>query len=465
MQKSLYIARALARQGWRVVVVEEHGWGLLSPARFSRFVDAFHLVPSGGGKHYVDALVAIAEAEKAELFVPCSGAGTTHEDALAADKMRRQRTSAKSSDGFRAVIQDPELVLELHEKDKFITLTRSYSLDAPESILVDSPQELLKLLRLPKQPPRILKCAAELDDVGRSDLTLYPLRNKAGAPDFKATERRISSLPIPISKQTPYIAQEFIGGGRTTEWCTHSTIDEQGNVLAFVCCPSNDMLMTYHPLPSNHPLGQRALAWTREFMRRVKKDAKWQGRAIQGHYSFDFIHQPDADAGEGEQGAEYWNNGRLVAIECNPRVHTAVGLLAENPKFGSVYDLDVGRSKEQPALIEPLPRAKPMSWLAHDVPARLLPHLVPRFLRKLVHPLWLTSREAGSSSSQVVAGGGSHFDLAAPGERDAAWDQEDPLPFVVFYHVTWPYLVLRQVLVRRRAWSRINVSTARIFEC
>lgn len=119
MQKSLLIARALARQGWRVVVVEEQGWGLLSPARFSRFVEAFHLVPSGGGQRYVDALVSVARKEDVDLFVPCSGAGTTHEDALAAEVMRRQRGgkgSKAGKKGFQAIIQDPELVLELHEK-------------------------------------------------------------------------------------------------------------------------------------------------------------------------------------------------------------------------------------------------------------------------------------------------------------------------------------------------------------
>lgn len=119
MQKSLFIARALARQGWRVVVVEEEGWGLLSPARFSRFVDAFRLVPSGGGQRYVDALVSVARAEDVDLFVPCSGAGTTHEDALAAEVMRRERGGMGTKvdkEGFQAIIQDPELVLELHEK-------------------------------------------------------------------------------------------------------------------------------------------------------------------------------------------------------------------------------------------------------------------------------------------------------------------------------------------------------------
>lgn len=314
------------------------------------------------------------------------------------------------------------------------------------------------MLRSPNQPPRILKCAAELDDVGRSDLTLYPLRNKSGEVDWKATERRIASLPIPISSKTPYIAQEFIGdtSGATTEWCTHATVDSSGNVRAFVCCPSNDMLMTYHALPTSHPLRQRALQWTQDFLAALKRDKGWEGRALQGHYSFDFIHQPAGDVKEG--GEAFWKGGRLVGIECNPRVHTAVGLLAENPEFGAVYG---DEAKKATALVVPLPSSKSMSWLAHDVPARYLPYIIPRSIRTLIHPLWLTASEDGDASSVQ----GQRFGLFAPGQRDAAWDKEDPLPFFAFYHVTWPYLVLRQVFVRRRRWSRINVSTARIFEC
>lgn len=88
-------------------------WGLLSPARFSSFVSEFVLVPSGGGQAYIDALIEVARTQKARLFVPCSGAGTTHEDAIAADILRRKDPK------FKAIIQDPDLVLALHEKVSF----------------------------------------------------------------------------------------------------------------------------------------------------------------------------------------------------------------------------------------------------------------------------------------------------------------------------------------------------------
>lgn len=70
----------------------------------------FVLVPSGGGRAYVDAIVDVAIKHGASLFVPCSGAGTTHEDAVAAEILRKRVA------GFKAVIQDPNLAIELHQK-------------------------------------------------------------------------------------------------------------------------------------------------------------------------------------------------------------------------------------------------------------------------------------------------------------------------------------------------------------
>lgn len=447
--------------------------------------------------------------------------------------------------GLRAIIMDPDLVRDLHEKDRFIDLVHSLDLDAPDSELCYSVEELMALLRK-GGPPRILKCAAELDDVGRSDLTLYPFqkqqqqqqqrqqvgqlkprqqqqqqqqqalsKHSSPQPDWEATEKRLRSLPIPITAQTPYIAQEFIGGTSTSEWCTHSTIID-GQVRAFVCCPSNDMLMTYYPAV-DHPIGRRTLEWTRAFIARLQEREEWKGKALDGHYSFDFIHQPDPEPegsgvdGEAGNSADdtFFLKGRLVAIECNPRVHTAVGLVTPHEDFVRAYEVDGGgRGRESehsgngngvgskkvpstngssttngstrkdattsPSLslpILPAQTARPMSWLAHDVPARLLPQLLPLPLRRSIHPLWLSVAES-QSQSQASSPSPSRpqpFDLNSPGQADASWDATDPLPTLAFYHLTWPYLLLRQLVVgllgKGRGWSRINVSTARIFEC
>lgn len=84
----------------------------------------------------------------------------------------------------------------------------------------------------------ILKAAKVLDDVGRGDLTNFPLKDSNGSPDWQKTEERLRhGLYIPMTPKTPYIAQEFIGGKGASEWCTHATVRE-AKITAFVCCPS-----------------------------------------------------------------------------------------------------------------------------------------------------------------------------------------------------------------------------------
>lgn len=575
MQKSLAICRTFARNGWRVVLVEERGWGNLAAPRFSKSVSAFQLLPSSslraedGGRvtPYIRSLVDVALKEKVDLFFPCSGAGSTGQDAIAG-RILLEKTGGR----VRSMIQTSELVETLHEKDRFISLLQHLDMAAPRSEIVFSPNEALTKLKSQGYPRSILKCAAELDDVGRADMTLYPLFDQGtGQPDWEKTRKRLSNLPIPLCSRTPYILQEFIGdrvslGGsvsKATEWCTHATVVD-GVLTAFVCCPSNDMLMTYYPA-SHTIVGELALRWTSTFLYRLNKLGKQKSNGeilpseqsrdqgqwcrdtlvgkhapaeagITGQFSMDFIYQPPTADGEHEE--------RLVAIECNPRVHTAICLLVGNEALGEALVPSslsgTGTKRAQPdrsaeayideveylsslplPVMEPRPSSQngtqidlaalsslpptfassrlrfyhaksllsraynsstlpalPNSWIGHDLPARLLPNLTllasPSTQRMLgfIHPLWPKAVVA-TPGAQVVRvgqdGNSKTFDLAVPAPlppfTDPSFAKDDPWPFFALYHLQWPQLLLWQLLVRRKKWSRINVSTARIFEC
>ncbi|TKY86762.1 hypothetical protein EX895_004402 [Sporisorium graminicola] len=558
MQKSLAICRTFARNGWKVVLVEEQGWGNLAAARFSNSVSKFHLLPSSslaadkGGKitPYIQALVRVALSEKVDLFFPCSGAGSTGQDATAG-QILLECTHGR----VRSMIQTPELVEALHEKDRFISLLQRLDMAAPRSEIVYSVDEALAKLQGEGYPRSILKCAAELDDIGRADMTLFPLLDsRTHEPDWTRTRKRLSNLAIPLCARTPYILQEFIGDRidnsqpagvsnvvTASEWCTHATVVD-GRLTAFVCCPSNDMLMTYYPA-SHTIVGELALRWTSTFLYRLEKlgqsqtaprtafpldgdtEAQWTretlvgqhalpNTGITGQFSMDFIYQPATSEVQ----------ERLVAIECNPRVHTAICLLVSRPALGDA--LVPASMSHQPAsslaqttaekvatmdeltylsslslpVMEPATqqddlaalmtagpptwassRARfyhaksllqnayassatlPQSWIGHDLPARLLPALtrLQRVMRT-IQPLWTPP------SPQIVASS-KKFDLSAPAPlppfTDPSFAKDDPWPFFALYHLQWPQLLLWQLVVRRNKWSRINVSTARIFEC
>lgn len=221
-----------------------------------------------------------------------------------------------------------------------------------------------------------------------------------------------------------------------------------------------------------------ALAWTRLFLSRLGDHPKWAtgggSSALQGQFSFDFIYQPSGhqtDEGNGNgKGKIDDGYGRLVAIECNPRMHTAIALLADHPRFADAFLVKAGDGKKK-AFETVMPSgnanarwtARTKSWIGHDLPARILPLALPSSLTTLVHPLW------GRRSTRPKGSKGSQYDLDAPAwlppftDPSFAWD--DPIPFLALYHLQWPSLLFAQLVWRRTGWSRINASTARIFEC
>ncbi|PWN31339.1 uncharacterized protein FA14DRAFT_151645 [Meira miltonrushii] len=406
-QKALYITRALARSGYSVILAEETGWSTFCAARFSNSIHKIYSLPLGGGQAYIDALLQIAKSNRITLFLPCSGVATAIEEAAAARLMKKQIPS------LVAIIQDADLLETLHEKDRFIDLVHSLGMDAPAGHLIKSPQEGLQLLRRTGNTRFLFKAATVPDDVGRSDMTTYPFLHADASVDWRGTEKRLETgMNIPICKQTPYLAQEFIGGMGATEWCTHATVID-GRITAFVCCPSNDMLMTYYNA-THTAMGQRTRKWSEEFLDRLAEHPRWSKSDLTGHFSFDFIHQPESD--------------RLVVIECNPRVHTAICLLRKDKKLGQAMD----GTYTQSSPITPSLNVEPVSWLGHDLIARRWP---------LHHATDILSKA---------------------GVEDGAWEETDAWSYFGFYHVQWVGLLLVEAINLRR-WSRINISTARVF--
>lgn len=94
--------------------------GLSSATRFSKYVSKFYKlpVPIPGDEAslalYVNEMVSIAAKEDIDYFIPCSGAGTTVEDAKAAQYMSEQ-----SNGRVQSFIASPDLTKVLHEKVRF----------------------------------------------------------------------------------------------------------------------------------------------------------------------------------------------------------------------------------------------------------------------------------------------------------------------------------------------------------
>jgi carbamoylphosphate synthase large subunit len=105
------------------------------------------------------------------------------------------------------------------------------------------------------------------------------------------TPKRNAALArsLPISKDDPWILQEFIAG---REYCTHGTV-RNGRLQVYACCESSASQLNY------------AMADKPEIRSWVEKFVGALG--VTGQLSFDFIEAAD---------------GRVYAIECNPRTHS-----------------------------------------------------------------------------------------------------------------------------------------------
>ncbi|KAJ9125159.1 hypothetical protein QFC22_000113 [Naganishia vaughanmartiniae] len=438
MAKGLTLARAFKRAGWTVIGVEEVGWGELCPMRFSSAVDSFHIVPSPTTDFpaYSRTLISLAIEHHVDLFLPVCGAGSTVEDAKAAQEM-----SAKTNGRCKTFIQDPETVLDLHDKDRFQNLVEELGFAVPIGKLVHSVDEAITFLKEVRQDEQgnevgyIIKCT-ELDE-NRGDLTTFPLLGDD--QNLTKTRKHFDELKLKMSRKYPYVIQEFIPG---QEWCTHASVVE-GQVTAFVTCPSNDMLMTYENWTQKE-VGRRAEKWTIDFLNKLSKKPMSDGkqRHLNGHFSFDFILST--------------RNGEMYPIECNPRVHTAIILL---PLSSLAACYPTPGTSAYNKILRPDPQVLPRTWLYNDIVMRLLPYILPfPEVLDVIHPS-LSACCLSWEQRRSLLPDESPFRVRV----DPTLVADDPLPFLVLWHVWWPSMLLKRWW-QGKNWTRINVSTGRIFE-
>lgn len=371
---------------------------------------------------YVDEICDIVVDHGVDLWVSCSGVASAVEDAMVMEAMR---TMTK---GCTCIQFDVPTTSKLHEKSSFTRYARELGLGVPETHDVMSQSDVLRALAESKkvEPGRkfILKPVG-MDDANRGNMTLLPL---AQPWETEAYVRR-----LPISKDRPWILQQFIRGGR--EYCTHAVV-VKGQVKVFTACPSSELLMHYRKLGGADALGLEMYDFT-------KKVAAAGGSEFTGHLSFDFMAEDDGKGGT-----------MLYAIECNPRAHTAVALFGEpGAEMRLMVNAYMSAMDGQDCCSGAVaPRSEGLSryWIGHDVVALLVVPLV-RVVR------W----QAGVG--QLVASVGQLVDHVLHW-KDGSFELWDPWPLGALYYHYWPKAVVSAWWKGER-WSRINVSTTKMFAC
>ncbi|MEO1062393.1 MAG: ATP-grasp enzyme [Actinomycetota bacterium] len=377
MTKSLALARAFHRAGHRVVLAEtaRYRW---SGHRFSNCVDAFRIVPAADHPGYVAALAAIVDEEGVDVYVPVCSPLSSRFDAEAADAL---------ADRCEVVHVGADVVRTLDDKDAFAASAETLGLAVPETHRITDPEQVVDFDFDRRPGRRYLLKSIPYDPVHRLDLTTLPL----ATPEATAEHAR----SLPISESAPWVLQEFVSGD---EYCTHGTVRD-GALQVWACCESSPSQLNYEMV--DRPDMEK---WVRSYV---------EALGLTGQVSFDFI--VDAD-------------GRAVAIECNPRTHSAITMFAGHPELAAAYLEDGGDA------IVPLPGSRPTYWWHME--------------------LWRMVRDPRRAAERlrVVVRG-----------REALLDPHDPLPFLLVPHLQITSLLVR-ALVRGTPWVKIDINIGKLVE-
>ncbi|MBW0100851.1 ATP-grasp enzyme [Pseudonocardia sp. KRD291] len=376
MTKALALARAFHQAGHRVVLVESSRYRITGH-RFSRAVDRFHTVPEPSDPRYVEALLTIVQSEGVDVYVPVCSPASSVADAHAKPLLEPH---------CEVLHPGPDVIGLLDDKDAFAATAASFGLDVPETHRITDPAQVTTF-DFAARPGRtfVLKSIA-YDPVRRLDLTPLP------RPTPAQTEAFARSLPI--SAQNPWILQEFVRG---QEFCTHSTVRD-GEVTLHGCCVSSSFQVNYAHL--DRPDIEK---WVRHFVGEL---------GVTGQLSFDFIEADD---------------GRVYAIECNPRTHSAITMFHDHPGVADAY------LHGSSPTVTPSASSRPTYWIYHE--------------------LWrlLTGPDRAARLRTIING------------TDAILSAADPLPFLLVHHLQIPWLLLR-ALRRGSDWVRIDFNIGKIVE-
>ena len=440
MAKGLRIARAFYETGHVVIGADFEPNKVPVPGRFSRSLKKFYRLekPSekSGATKYIRGIVEIVEKEGVDLWISCSGVASAVEDGQAKEVLER-KTACRCIQ-FTASTTDT-----LHEKDTFIRYTESLGLPTPETHEVRSRDAVHRLLSdAPRKKKSYIMKTTGVDDANRNNMTLLPRRT------LSQTYNHISSLKI--GEKAPWILQQYISG---QEYCTHAIV-VNGVVKLFVACPSAELLMHYKALPQRSGLSRAMLNFTKEFSARA-------GPGFTGHLSFDFLVE--------ERATERGLQQNILPIECNPRAHTAVvlfsgkrGAIDMTNAYLSVFepalngsgqhdsDEEVSGSPKPSEIPYAQPQARGYYWIGHDLVSVVL-HPLLRFCMFQL-------------TMEVLVKGLKDFGVHLLLWKEGTYEIWDPLPWFVLYHIYWPGQFLHAMWTGSR-WSRVNVSTTKIFQC
>ena len=285
MTKALQLARSFHRAGHRVILTETAKYRFTGH-RFSRAVDAFYCVPEPADPDYDDALYEIVRYEAVDNVIPVSSPVASIYDA-------RARYTLDSICEVMHATED--VVRMLDDKAEFSKVavrlwTSGSGLGADQRSAADSE------LRL----PRGSQLRAEADRVQPR----RPTGLHRGCRDERRSAMRHWRTGCRYRRTTLGYSRNSLRAVSTAP--TAPAIS--GRLQVYV-------LLRVLGIPTQLRDGRQAgdRAWVEQFVGAL---------GVTGQFSFDFIEADD---------------GKVYAIECNPRTHSAITMFHDHPELAAAY--------------------------------------------------------------------------------------------------------------------------------
>ncbi len=278
---TLYLARLLHSRNHEIFVTDPQKFHY---CRFSNCVKKNFVVPSSRfePEKYVLTLAKIVREEKIDMVIP------NWEDVFPISKRKELFPSS-----CKVFVSDFELLKTVHHKGSFIDLLDHLGFETPETIVLRSRRDLENV---------DLSTFALKQGFSRSSKYVYKVKKGSPLPPVFPTERE------------DWIAQEWLSGN---VYCTYS-ISHQGKIFAHSAYPMEFVKDHKEEGGLKHPnIGSYCLSF---YSIHHEKILKWVEKFVAktnftGQLAFDFIEL---------------SNGKLYAIECNPRLTSGVTLFHQN---------------------------------------------------------------------------------------------------------------------------------------
>lgn len=343
---ALELARAFHRAGHSVFMAESLRGHLSQP---SAAIKANFVVPAPrqetGG--FLAALKKIIEQNQIDLLIP------TCEEVF---------HIAKGLDSLPCrVFTEPLAKLDsFHNKWKFAFSAADCGLRVPDTILIHNQDDLLHAFAQWKE------------------LVLKPVYSRFASRTLILPQLRDA---LSLKFDSDWVSQEFMAG---QQFCTYS-VCHSGRITAHTTYPTTFTAGQGATIVFQHVEHSAIFNWVQAFVKRFN---------VTGQMSFDFIQSSD---------------GKVYALECNPRATSGAHLLASHPRFvESFFNAEMD-------CISPLENNSQM------LASAMLVYGLPESLRRNQFRQWL---KTFSTSDDVIL------------------DYKDPLPFLLQFRSLLFYLKL-----------------------